>query len=170
MQIRHEKRPMEVQTPLQPPQMGAGNLQQESGNSQIPLQPPQMGAGNLQQGSGSSQIPSQPPQMGTTNSQMQLHPPQVGGHLAAGNWELQGSNVPLQQPAQVQVVPLTSNPAFVGPSNITTSLQRFIVAALDSALTRSQASGQGKLQQVQQTSDGLKVDSQTREEDRLAWQ
>ena len=111
--------------------------------AQIPLQPPQMGAGNLQRGSGNSQIPSQPPQKGATESQMQLHPPQAGGQLAAGNWQLQGSNVLLQQPAQAQVDPLTSNLAFVGPSNVTTDLQRFIVIAVDSALARTQASGQG---------------------------
>ena len=65
---------------------------------------------------------------------------------------------------------LAPDQAFAGPSQLTADLQRFIMAMIDSALAWTQASGQGQNPPGGRPSDGLEVDSQTKEEDRLAWQ
>ena len=86
-------------------------------------------------------------------------------HTGTANLQHISGNV-LSQPTQV----LAPDQAFAGPSQLTADMQQFIVAAIDSALAWTQASGQGQNPPGGIPSDGLQVDSQTREEDRLAWQ
>ena len=78
-------------------------------------------------------------------------------------------NVQQSQLAQTLAVGAAESPEFVGPAILLEGLQRFILVSIDSALVRTKTSGQGQQPRLHQASDGLKLDSQEREEDRLAW-
>ena len=89
-------------------------------------------------GVGKSQVPPQPPQLETR-------------HFHSNVVDLVGHNNVQQQLVQAQAADPTSNLAFVDPSKVTKDLHSFILIAVNSALARTHASGQGQRPPMQQT-------------------
>ena len=143
-QIRAGKRIVEDQAPQQIQarpahlQQTAGNVLQQPGSQQIRRRTAnlQQTSGNVLQQPDSQQIHTRPANLQQTSGNVQQQPDSRQIHSGTANLQQISGNV-LSQPTQV----LAPDQAFAGPSQLTADMQRFIVAAIDSALARTQASG-----------------------------
>ena len=111
------------------------------------------------------QIQARPAHLQQTSGNVLQQPDSRQIHTGTANLQQISGNV-LSQPTQV----LALDQVFARPSQLIADMQRFIMAAIDSALDRTQASSYGQNPPGGIPTDGFQVDSQTREEDRLAWQ